>query len=406
MADRFCSCILNVMGDDTFRYGQGAPSARVQGPARKRTGVTGPARPSGMSDAIGRTRPRDPAAPPGGPPRAGRPEREGAAEKPAGSQSAGNIGGFQPARTGEASGLQRAAALAGRAMAGRGGMRGHGGYASALFDRVPSARRDQEPGGARLEQGSGREQGAGGAVPALGAFQAAPAATYWRRRFVILAIGLSLLAAASWTLSQAVMVSSSTPQRSGQGGQATGTDTSRQGSGRPGDVTSGDAAGQASASRGHGSAAGLSTGHRPQPQPSATTSFGGFKPAFCSWHSIVISLSAAQVHYAPGEQPSFSLSIVSTQPTACSFNVGPSHLALVIKEGPARIWSSADCVNGSGSLVAALHRGVPTVVTIDWNRRTSSPGCSGPVRSVPAGTYTGYAVDGSLTSGPVPIQLN
>jgi hypothetical protein len=300
-------------------------------------------------------------------------------------------------------------------VAGRGGVRGHGGYGSALPDRLPAARRDQDPGGpeqdAAGEQGAarehgGREQGAGVVGPP-GGFQAAPAATYWRRRFVILAIGLCLLAAASWTLSQALMVSPSTPHRSGRSGQATGRNTMPSGTRDASERTSGDAAGQASASRGQGSAAGPGASHQPAPRPSATTSgFSGFKPAFCSWHSIVLSLSAAQVHYGPGEQPSFSLSIVSTQPTACSFNVGPGHLALVIKEGPARIWSSADCVNGSGSLVAALHRGVPTLVTIDWNRRTSSPGCSGPARSVPAGTYTGYAVDGSLTSGPVPIQLS
>ena len=142
------------------------------------------------------------------------------------------------------------------------------------------------------------------------------------------------------------------------------------------------------------------------PRPTATASgFAGFKPAFCSWHAIVLSLSASQVHFGPGQQPAFSLSVVSTQPTDCSFNVGPGHLAVVIKEGPARIWSSADCVNGTGSLVTALRRGVPTVVAIDWNRRMSSPGCGGPARVVPAGTYTAYAVEGSIVSPPVTLRL-
>ena len=234
-------------------------------------------------------------------------------------------------------------------------------------------------------------------------FAAAPATTYWRRRFAILAIGLSLLAVASWTLSQALKVTPSAPRPSGQHGQGSGTKAAPPG--HPGHGTSGAATGPASASRGRG--AGPVAKRQPAPQPSATTSgFGGFKPAFCSWHSIVLSLSAAQARYGPGEQPSFSLSVVSTQPTPCSFNIGPSHLALVIKEGPVRIWSSADCVSGSGNLVAALHRGVPTVVTIGWSRKMSSAGCTGPIRSVPPGTYTGYAVDGSLTSGPVPIRLS
>ena len=120
----------------------------------------------------------------------------------------------------------------------------------------------------------------------------------------------------------------------------------------------------------------------------------------------MLSLSASQVHFGSGQQPAFSLSVVSTQPANCSFNVGPGHLAVVIKEGTARIWSSADCVNGTGSLVTALSRGVPTVVTVDWSRRTSSPGCSGPARAVPSGTYTAYAVEGSIVSPPVTFRLS
>jgi len=143
---------------------------------------------------------------------------------------------------------------------------------------------------------------------------------------------------------------------------------------------------------------------RPRPSPAAS-GFGGFKPAFCSWHSIVLSLSASQVRFGPGQRPDFSLSVVSTQSTACSFNVGAGHLAVMIREGTARVWSSADCARQTRSLVAALRRGVPTVVSIGWDRKTSAPGCSGPVRVVPAGTYTAFAVDGSLVSAPVTVQL-
>jgi hypothetical protein len=120
----------------------------------------------------------------------------------------------------------------------------------------------------------------------------------------------------------------------------------------------------------------------------------------------VLSLSASKIQFGPGQKPNFSLSVVSTQPADCSFNIGVGHLALVIKEGPARIWSSADCVKGSGSLMTALKRGVPTVVSIGWDKKTSSPGCTGPVQSVPAGSYTAYATDGSLVSAPVTVRLS
>jgi hypothetical protein len=144
----------------------------------------------------------------------------------------------------------------------------------------------------------------------------------------------------------------------------------------------------------------------PAPRPSAAKSgFGGFKPASCSWHSIVLSLTASQASYGPGQQPAFSLSVVSTQAAACSFNVGSGHLALVIKEGLARIWSSADCATGTGNLVAALKRGIPTVVTIGWDKQISAHGCAGPPHAVPAGRYTAYAVNGSHVSSPVMFRL-
>jgi hypothetical protein len=137
----------------------------------------------------------------------------------------------------------------------------------------------------------------------------------------------------------------------------------------------------------------------------AKSGFGGFKPASCSWHSIVLSLFATQASFGPGQQPAFSLYVVSTQPADCSFNVGSGHLALVIKEGPARIWSSADCASGAGNLVAALKRGIPAVVTIGWDKKTSVPGCTGPAHAVQAGRYTAFAVDGSHASSPVMFRL-
>jgi hypothetical protein len=249
--------------------------------------------------------------------------------------------------------------------------------------------------------------------------QAAPAATYWRRRFVILAIGLGVLAAASWGLSEALVVhpaggptgragsSSGSGADSGEPGSAAGGAHGVQGRGNTNPGGSGTAGnGTRRTSGGQAAGPGPVSRSSPAPKPSAAKSaFGGFKPAFCSWHSIVLSASATQASYRPGEHPGFSLSVVSTQPKDCSFNVGSGHLALVIKEGPARIWSSADCVTGTGNLVAALRRGIPTVVTVGWDKKTSAPGCAGPAHAVPAGRYTAYAVNGSIVSAPAPFRL-
>lgn len=119
----------------------------------------------------------------------------------------------------------------------------------------------------------------------------------------------------------------------------------------------------------------------------------------------MLSLFLNQASFGPGQRPEFDLNVVSTQQANCSFNVGPRRLALVITRGPARIWSSADCVTGSGQLVTALSRGVPTVLTVDWNRVISQVGCASRRRGAPPGLYTAYAVEGALASAPVTFRL-
>jgi hypothetical protein len=116
-------------------------------------------------------------------------------------------------------------------------------------------------------------------------------------------------------------------------------------------------------------------------------------------------ISLRQVKVAAGRRPTFNVSVVSTQRADCSFNIGAGRLALVIKRGQVRVWSSADCVAGTGGLVTVLRRGVPTVVTIGWGKKTSSPRCDGHARSVSTGAYKAYAQDGSLTSTPVGFRL-
>src|SRR5258708_30352931 len=251
--------------------------------------------------------------------------------------------------------------------------------------------------------------------------------TYWRRRFVVLAIGLPVFATAAWTLSDALKVSPgpvSPGSRSGLTWPRTGSGATEQGSGGQGPgISTGAPGGPASPGRsspaGRPSRAGRSgraalTDGRPAPTPSPSPSpspsprisgFHGFQPAFCARSSVVLTLAATQATFGAHQLAGFSLSVVSTQQRSCSFNIGPGHLALVVTEGPARIWSSADCVSGTASIVSALRRGVPTVVAISWNRQTSAPGCSIPARVAPPGTYTGYAVDGSLTSAPVTFRL-
>jgi hypothetical protein len=232
-----------------------------------------------------------------------------------------------------------------------------------------------------------------------------PAGTYWRRRFVVLGICLVALAGTAWSLSLALTVRPMEPTaRTGISGPRTGT------TGRASPAGSATGPGHAATSSHVGSQGqhGLGTGPVTAPAPdrsAAAGDSGGVKPRYCPWHAVVLSLVANQIQFGPIQQPVFRLSVVSTLRTACSFDVGPGHLALVIKEGSARIWSSGDCVNGAGSQVVALRRGVPEILWIAWDRNISSPGCGGPVRRVPPAGYTAYAVDGPLVSAPLGFRL-
>jgi hypothetical protein len=227
---------------------------------------------------------------------------------------------------------------------------------------------------------------------ALSGTPAIPAATYWRRRFIVLTAFLLVLVTAGWSMSQVLKVHrGATVPPAPAGGRQRAS----------GDGSAGSRSPQAGAvSRPNSSATPSLSASRP----------GGISPALCPSQSIVLSLSAVQSSagessYGPAQLPVFRVSVVSTQATDCSFNVGASRLAVLIKKGTARIWSSSDCVSGGHGLVTVLKRGVPTGLSIGWGRNTSVPGCSGPMRFVRAGTYTAYAVDGSLVSAPVTLRL-
>ena len=212
------------------------------------------------------------------------------------------------------------------------------------------------------------------------------AGTFWRRRFVVLGVCLATLVGAAWSLSDALTVQ---PTKRAGGTGISGTRDRAAGRTSP----AGHAAGRGHVATGGlvGSQAwqmqGTHHGTAPAPGPSATAGGFGGVMGLCLWHAVVLSLTANQ-RFGPVQQPVFRLSVVSTQRAACSFDIGPGHLALVIMEGSARIWSSGDCVSGTGSQVTALRRGVPATVSIAWHKNLSLPGCGGPVRAAPPARYT------------------
>ena len=221
------------------------------------------------------------------------------------------------------------------------------------------------------------------------------AATYWRRRFLALLVGLAILAALAWAISGVLPASP---------GHTAGQSGSHGTSGGAGGPAGGAVASPQDSASGTGASQNATTGGT-SPSPAQTSDSAGL-PRHCQPSDIVISVSSSRSSYRHGQQPEFDVNVVSTANRTCAFNVGPKFLSLVIMAGGKRIWSSADCVGGHGSLMTNLARGVPTVLPVTWNRQRSAPGCTATSRRVRSGSFTASASDGSVASNPVTFRLH
>ena len=113
----------------------------------------------------------------------------------------------------------------------------------------------------------------------------------------------------------------------------------------------------------------------------------------------MLSLFTTKYRYLAHQAPRFLLDVVSTAARPCSFDVSAKHVQLVIKAGgERRVWGSADCVRSAGQRMERLTRGVPAVLRISWDRKTSAAGCRLPGKAAQPGTYTATARSGPLRS--------
>jgi hypothetical protein len=102
----------------------------------------------------------------------------------------------------------------------------------------------------------------------------------------------------------------------------------------------------------------------------------------CDESDIVVGLTPVRTVFGGKEHPRFGLSVVSTGPRACTFDVGPKALLIRIASGADRVWSSAQCGGGPGADLQMLRRGVPYLATLEWDRRRCNSS-----DHVQAGTY-------------------
>jgi hypothetical protein len=245
-------------------------------------------------------------------------------------------------------------------------------------------------------------------------------ATYWRRRFITLVIGLAVFAVIAWALSGSLGTGAATARTGsassaaghhGNSGIAAGSGTAATaGSGGAAPGGSGVAAAGGNATKAPATEAPAKATKAPAKavsHPSAASSGRRQgKPPLCAPKEVVLSLQTSHASFGKHTVPQFQVNVVSTSAATCRFNVGARHIKLVIKAGQARIWNSADCASEPASLVTDLHRGIPTALPISWNRQKSTPGCTKAKSLVPAGTYSATAIDGTLASNTERIRLH
>ncbi len=226
---------------------------------------------------------------------------------------------------------------------------------------------------------------------------------YWRRRAIALGAGIVLVGLVAWSVNGALSGGPATP--SAQISRVTASHRGPPaGSGSPAPRTAAPSP-SAAATTGHPASRRSGGGH-----PGKGGAAGGGRPAgqagACPQNDIVLSLFAPQYNYPAHESPQFQVDVVSIAPVPCTFALGAGHVQLLVKSGGIhRIWDSADCARPAGPQVTRLARGVPLVLPLSWDRKTSVPGCRVPRRPARAGTYTATAYSGRLSSRPLIFVL-
>ena len=238
---------------------------------------------------------------------------------------------------------------------------------------------------------------------------------YWRRRVITLCAGLALLGLLAWAFSggggkpaakKGSQASGALPAAAYSGTPTPGADTSPganasasagssaslpflTASPSPGASTgSGSASASAKAARGAAVAANAAAG------PASGVEPGGG----CAPNAIVLSLFTSKSSYHAGQYPVFEVYAVSTASRACTFNLGPAKLHVLVSSSGRVIWDSADCTRGRPNKRAELRRGVPAQESLSWNRTISLPGCVTVASSARPGTYEVQARDASVAS--------
>ncbi|MDR1768798.1 MAG: hypothetical protein LBR32_10305 [Propionibacteriaceae bacterium] len=181
-----------------------------------------------------------------------------------------------------------------------------------------------------------------------------PAAVYWRRRLLVLAVLLAIVAGAVWGFVSCA---------AGADGGAVEALTS--------------------------------------PVASPTASSAG--PAACNPANIDLSVVGFQRVKTTDKQV-FQVTATNSGPHICVLEIKPAWLVLTVTSGNDRIWSTQDCDKNVESASATLLPGASWEGSVDWTMRRSSTGCKLAKSLLKAGTYS-VAVKWQTSSAKQAFQI-
>src|SRR5262249_34874349 len=159
-------------------------------------------------------------------------------------------------------------------------------------------------------------------------------ATYWRRRVVVLAVGLAVLGLPVWAVNQALGGS----QPPGQGSPrsyaspAAGPSPRSQAELGHRQAPAQEAAGLGSPPRARPSA--VPRGTSPPPRAGRQT---------CAGRAVLLTLRSARHRYGPGERVTFVVGAASTRSRPCRLDLGSRFTSVVVASRGAPLWDSSSC---------------------------------------------------------------
>lgn len=245
-----------------------------------------------------------------------------------------------------------------------------------------------------------------------------PAAVYWRRRAVVIAVPLVLIGLIAYGC--VALTSSPAAHHTNAGGaghspspkpaQPTGPITASPGPSGPtvpgigeplpNAPTTGTSSGGTSVGSGTttGSGSGSSSG-------GATGATGGNVLSGNANCALSIQLTTNQLTYASGSDPRFTVTVANVGSDECTIDVSKRGLALTVRQNNERVWSSGDCPARITTDDRQLSPGDTYTETLTWPRQHSAQGCVPNQPAAGPGSYTATASVAGVSSGTVNFQL-